>query len=64
MTDYIDIRWHVEDIEMCAEDNEIEITREQALEALLNLKHNHDATVGINWDVILCEINEVVSEHG
>jgi hypothetical protein len=28
------------------------LTREQALEVLHNLDHNHDATIGINWEVI------------
>ena len=28
------------------------LTEEQALEVLHNIDHNHDATIGINWDVI------------
>lgn len=54
--DYIDIRWHWEDVKMCAEDNEIEITEQQSRQILQALKHGHDAGIGINWDVILFEI--------
>lgn len=64
MQDYIDIRWHWEDVKMCAEDNEIQITDNQAREILHGLKDSHDATLGINWDVILCEIETYLEGLG
>ena len=46
--DEIAIVWSVEDV--MQECNWL--TREQALEVLHNLKHNHDSCIGINWEVI------------
>ena len=59
MDSYIDIRWYAEDIKYCAQDNEIELTDKECIEILESLKKNHDATIGINWDVILCEIENL-----
>ena len=48
MSDTIEIIWDVEDVmQECPW-----LTRDQALEVLYDLKVNHDATIGINWDVI------------
>jgi len=46
--DEIAIVWSVEDVMQECD----WLTREQALEVLHNLKHNHDACIGINWEVI------------
>ena len=46
--DEIAIVWSVEDVMMECD----WLTREQALEVLHNLEHKHDATIGINWEVI------------
>jgi len=49
MTDTeISITWSVEDVEMVRPD----LSRDQAIDVLHCLKNNHDADVGINWDVI------------
>jgi len=46
--DEIAIVWSVDDVlQECDW-----LNREQALEVLHDLKHNHDATIGINWEVI------------
>ena len=46
--DEIAIIWSVEDvIQECDW-----LTREQALDVLQHIDHKHDATIGINWDVI------------
>jgi len=46
--DEIAIIWSVEDVmQECPW-----LTKDQALEMLYDLKVNHDATIGINWDVI------------
>ena len=48
MSDKIEIIWDVDDVmQECRW-----LTRDQALEVLHDLKANHDATIGINWDVI------------
>ena len=46
--DEIAIVWSVDDVlQECDW-----LNREQALDVLRSIKRNHDATVGINWDVI------------
>jgi hypothetical protein len=42
------IVWHIEDILSVRPD----LSNEQARKLLRQLKNNHDASIGINWDVI------------
>ena len=51
-TRQIAIIWDIDDIFCRAKEKHIGITKQQALEILHKMKHNHDATIGINWDVI------------
>ena len=44
----IAIIWSVEDVMVQCE----WLTEEQALDVLYQIEHKHDATMGINWDVI------------
>jgi hypothetical protein len=46
--------WGIEDVHACNEDDELgyDITDKQAEEILQNVISYHDATIGINWDVI------------
>ena len=53
--------WSVDDIQMQAEQMDIELTDEQAQHVLDAVDHRFDACMGINWDVIACHIDEVVS---
>lgn len=46
----IQISWHIEDIKSVRHD----LDEQQCAEVLGELKHNHDASIGINWDVIEC----------
>lgn len=48
----IEIRWSTEDVLGKAEEMDIELTEEQADAILDNIERSHDASVGINWDVI------------
>jgi hypothetical protein len=57
--DQISIIWHIDDVIHCAKDNGIKITKKQAREVLECLRNEHDATIGINWDVILYWIEEI-----
>jgi hypothetical protein len=52
----ISIIWSTEDVLQQAKDMEIELSEAQADEVLEIMKHKHDATIGINWDVIACHI--------
>ena len=44
----ITVIWHIEDVQMVRPD----LDAEQAYEVLTAVKRNHDATIGINWDVL------------
>jgi len=44
----ISIAWYIEDVQSIRPD----LTDQQASEVLLDLKNNHDANVGINWETI------------
>jgi len=46
--DEIAVIWSVEDVMMECD----WLTKDQALEVLHDIDHNHDATIGINWEVI------------
>lgn len=54
----IQIIWHWEDVQWRRPD----LTLDQCCEVLSRLKRQHDATIGINWDVIdivaACEFPE------
>ncbi len=53
--DQITITWHVEDVQ----GQRPELTVAQCRQVLKALERNHDATVGINWDVIDCVADEL-----
>lgn len=44
----IAIVWHIDDVLEVRPD----LSREQAFEVLKQAKENHDANIGINWDVL------------
>jgi hypothetical protein len=48
----IAIKWCTQDILWQADNLDVELTEDQADDILESLEHNHDATIGINWDVI------------
>jgi hypothetical protein len=52
--EFIDDRWYTEDVI----DVRPDLSHEQAWEVLKHIKKTHDATVGINWEVIdiACDI--------
>lgn len=52
LPDSISITWHIDDVLQQAADDEVEITEDEAREILQLLESEHDANVGINWEVI------------
>jgi hypothetical protein len=48
----IEIIWSTDDVMMQADIMNIDLTEEQADAILENVLHYHDASVGINWDVL------------
>lgn len=56
----IEIVWTTDDVFSRAEDLGYTLTDKQAEQVLMLAKSNHDATIGINWDVIDNYINEIL----
>lgn len=52
----ISIKWSTEDVLNKAKEMGIELTEKQADTILYNIEYYHDASVGINWDVIEFQI--------
>ena len=48
----IAIIWSVEDVAMKAHERGMAITNEEASEILSGIARRHDASIGVNWDVI------------
>ncbi len=46
------IKWHIDDIIERAKERDILISEQQAIEILFIVERRHDASIGINWDVI------------
>lgn len=59
LPDEIKISWHIDDVKSIAED----LTDQECREVLNLAKHNHDATIGINWDVLEVWADEVRSQR-
>lgn len=57
------ITWSIEDVIERANERDIELTQEQAKRVLNLMCDKHDCEIGINWDVIDCWINHVLSEE-
>lgn len=51
----IGIVWSIDDV-LSVRPN---LSKEQASDVLIHLKNHHDATVGINWDVIEATADEL-----
>lgn len=50
--DKMAVSWGAEDIQSVARNKGFSLTSEQIGEVLDHLLHKHDASIGINWDVI------------
>ena len=61
--DQIFISWCKDDILKQAKQNNVELTDKEIISVLQLMINNHDATVGVNWDVIDCCIHEIISER-
>lgn len=63
--DTIAIVWHIQDVIDTARDRlEYDLEEDDAREILSNIKRQHDATIGVNWDVIECHIEFYLAERG
>jgi len=57
----IKLIWCYEDVLMLAKMRDITLNKKQACEILAEVERKHDATIGVNWDVIDCHIDEYLS---
>lgn len=51
--------WQVEDVLCQAENRGVKLTKNEVHAVLSLMESEHDATIGINWDVIDCWIDRV-----
>jgi len=54
----ISISWNTEDVIEQAKPEKL--TEDEAWEVLQATEHRHDASIGINWDVLQCHIDDLV----
>ena len=59
----VNIFWNEEDVAGAATDIGKELTKAETDEVIDRLTKYHDASIGINWDVIQYHIGEVVGER-
>lgn len=59
----IEIKWSTEDVLWQAEQLDLELTEEQADDILESLENRHDASIGINWDVISFHIENYLNKN-
>ena len=61
----ISIEWEVDDIHQQLEnrDEGVKLSDAECMEILEAAKDNHDATIGINWDVLDYHIDAFLSER-
>jgi len=59
--DTISVTWHIDDVQAVANDMGIEMNNDTAREILAMVKHYHDASIGINWDVIEATIDSYMN---
>ena len=55
---YICLCWHIEDVQAVRPD----LTDAQCVEVLKQCERRHDATIGINWEVISCHAEDLFPE--
>lgn len=56
MKNEIRITWHTDDVKHQAKACGVSISSHEAKEILYTLKYCHDASIGINWDVVASAI--------
>ncbi len=63
--DIISVFWNRDDIKSIVEDEEnpLDLSDEEIDKVCYDLERYHDAEVGINWDVIKCQIQMLIDER-
>mgnify|MGYP000325996868 CR=1 FL=1 len=62
----IPVFWSRNDVKDIVEDEEdpLDLTEDEIEQICVELERFHDATIGINWDIIKCVIQNVIDERG
>lgn len=55
MNGYIAVLWHIDDVKHVRPD----LTDAQCMTVLLDCQRRHDAEIGITWDVLSCQADEM-----
>ena len=58
----LQVLWHLDDVHECAQSQGIDLTDEQANKTLGLIAKPHDATIGVNVDVINHSIQAVLTK--
>ena len=61
---HISIVWSVDDIMRHAKHIDLQVSIEQARDVLDRLEETHNKNIGINWEIIRCEINDLLRKGG
>ena len=61
LSDTICIPWSFEDIKYRADDTGKKLTDDESRSILHDINHNHDANIGINWEVIDIYIDNFIN---
>jgi predicted nucleic-acid-binding protein len=58
-SEQISLVWHVDDVLEVAP----KLTREEAMEVLETVRDNHDANIGVNWDILAANAEYLFPER-
>lgn len=56
-TNRIALIWGIDDVKFQADELGVELSDQQAFDILHDINKKHDASIGVNWDVIKCYID-------
>ena len=59
----INITWTDDDVRTQAENDNVVLSKKEISNVLSLMEHDHDATIGINWDTISYCIQRIIEER-
>lgn len=60
---YINVFWHRIDIEFVAKDMDVVLNEDEISFIKEDIEDNHDANYGLNWDIIVSKVKDVVNNR-
>lgn len=61
--EYCLVVWCIDDVLGLAEQRGVNLSVDEAKEAIALISHNHDCELGISWVTLDCAIDEIISER-